>query len=413
FPNGLKGYTDKIKDMGLKPAVWVGGFCPVCSKIYKERKEWFIDLKYRTETSQPLDVSNKDTRKYMRGAISKFVKDYGFMGIKHDFWSYAFEESHDNYSDKSKAGYEYRRWWQKIFVDLLGKDGYVGTACDLSLGNPFIGRYFNNYRFGLDICAGKWSNLLVTMFWGVGCLGTHTGDLFIPNCDSIGLLPNLNDTDFLFWINHAIITRTIVEISGLYSQVGKNDKRLKILQKATACLNNGESVYFAGFDYRAKNDLPSIYYINSLYFARNYRYKTNAKTFAVFNPFDSEKEIAVDFKDINLQYDKATITDVWNGESKTVEKGFKIVLLPHKSRLFTACESVKPNICDGNCEILNLKRNAKSLDFSVDYPVDAELTVNFKVKSVVVNGNAKEFYQKGGKLRFKINGKSDISLLIK
>ncbi len=57
FPNGLKGYTDKIKEIGLKPAIWIGGFCLVKTKIYQEKPEWFIDYTYRVDWTQPLDVS--------------------------------------------------------------------------------------------------------------------------------------------------------------------------------------------------------------------------------------------------------------------------------------------------------------------------------------------------------------------
>ena len=49
FPNGLKGYTDKIKELGLKPALWIGAFCPVKTKIYQERPDWFIDYRYRID----------------------------------------------------------------------------------------------------------------------------------------------------------------------------------------------------------------------------------------------------------------------------------------------------------------------------------------------------------------------------
>ena len=58
----------KAEAMGLKPAVWVGGFCPVKTKIYKERPEWFIDYKYRIDWTQPLDISKKD--RFLRSPIS-------------------------------------------------------------------------------------------------------------------------------------------------------------------------------------------------------------------------------------------------------------------------------------------------------------------------------------------------------
>ena len=212
-------------------------------------------------------------------------------------------------------------------------------------------------------------------------------------------------------INYAIISRSIVEISGRYSQVEKDNNRLKILQKATACLNNGENVYFAKVDYRSTNVLPKIYYINSLYFARDYCGKINSKTFAVFNVDDKEEKLEVNLDEIGVNFDKAIVTDVWTGESKIVENTFEVNLLSHGSKLFTVCKYNEPNICDSNCEILNLKASEDSLDFAINYPCQVELVVNFSVKSVVIDGQDVVFAQEKNKLSFENKKKSKISLI--
>ena len=329
FPNGLKWYTDKIKKTGLKSAVWIGGFCPVKTKIYKDHPEWFIDYGYRVGRTQPLDVSKKEVREYMVSAIDTFLKDYGFNGIKHDFWSYAFEDRHDLLANKDKSGYEWREWWQKSLRKRLPKYGYIETGCDIGMGNPFIGKYFNNYRFGLDVGAGKWERIKTTTFWSVAVLTTHTGDLFIPNSDSIGLLPNLNETDFMFVVNWQIITRTLVEISGRFSQIDNNNPRLRILQRATKNLNNGENVFFAKYDYRRKGEiLPEIIYINSAFDSGDKNYKT----VAVFNATEEEKTVSFSTEDIGLSKDVYETEFVWT--NKKVELGFyDFILKPHGSIL--------------------------------------------------------------------------------
>ena len=148
FPSGLKSYVNKIKDIGLKPAIWIGGFCPKNSKIYKEKKDWFIDYNYRVEWTAPLDVSLPEVRKYMLLALDKFFVEYGFEGVKHDFWSYAFEDSHDLLTYKEKSGYEYRSWWLSEIRKRLPSFGYMESGCDIGLGNPFLGEFFDNYRYG-------------------------------------------------------------------------------------------------------------------------------------------------------------------------------------------------------------------------------------------------------------------------
>ena len=329
FPNGLKGYTDKIKEIGLKPAIWIGGFCPVKTKIYQEKPEWFIDYTYRVDWTQPLDVSQEQVREYMCYALDKFVSEYGFEGIKHDFWSYAFEDRHDLLKNKDKSGYEYREWWHKELRKRLPNYGYLETGCDVCMGNPFIGKYFNNYRFGDDIGAGSWVSIATTFFWGVAALSTHTGDLFIPNSDSIGLLPGLNDTDFMLVVNFQIITRTLVEISGRFSLVDEDNPRLKVIKRAVQYLNNGEDVYFAKYDYRRKGvNLPEIIYINSAFDCDDNGYKT----VAVFNCEEATKTINFSNEDIGLPKGEHEVEFVWENRTEFL-KEFSFSLEPHHSLL--------------------------------------------------------------------------------
>lgn len=329
FPKGLKHYTDEVKKIGLRPAVWIGGFCPVKTRIYKEHPEWFIDLSYRVDFSQPLDPSIPEAREYMTRAMDAFTEEYGFEGIKHDFWSYAFEDKHDLLKYKEKSGYEWREWWQKEIKKRLPSYGYVETGCDVSMGNPFIGKYFNNYRFGLDVGAGKWDNVKTVMFWAVAILSHQTGDLFIPNSDSAGLLPGLCDTDFEFIINFQIITRTLVEISGRFSAVDKNNPRLAVLRKATKYLNNGERVFFAKYDYRKEGEnLPEIIYINSAFDAPDKEYKT----VALFNSSENEKIIGFENGDIGLCGEKE-YENVRTGE-KFRSDGVSVRLPAHGSVMF-------------------------------------------------------------------------------
>ncbi len=331
FPNGLKGYTDKIKALGLRPAIWIGGFCPVKTKIYQEHPEWFLDYSYRVKRAQPLDVSKPEAREYMTYALDKLVTEAGFEGVKHDFWSYAFEDKHDLLSSKEKSGYEWREWWHQELRKRVG-DGYLETGCDVSMGNPFIGKYFNNYRFGLDVGAGSWRNIKTTAFWAVSMLSNHTGDLFIPNSDSIGLLPGLNDTDFLFVVNFQIITRTLVEISGRFSKKDLNQERLAIIKRATKYLNNGEDVYFANFDYRKTGmNLPNTVYIKSLFDERTS--PENSRTVALFNADEVAKEVSFTVTDLGLAEGEYAFENVWTGEKFTAN-GVKVTLQPHGSSLF-------------------------------------------------------------------------------
>ncbi|MBE7068717.1 MAG: hypothetical protein E7381_05390 [Clostridiales bacterium] len=331
FPNGMKGYTDKIKEVGLKPAVWIGAWVQTKARLYQEHPEWFLPYQYRIDLSmpQPLDVSQEEVRDYMTHALDVFITEYGFEGVKHDFWPYAFEDRHDLLKNKDKSGYEYREWWYKQMRSRLPKDGYLEVAVDFGSGNPFLGKYINNYRLGLDVGAGDWEERKTTVFWSVATLSTHTGDLYIPNSDSVGLLPGLSETDFEFTLNWQIITRTLVEISGKFSLVDENNSRLKKLQRAVQYLNNGENVYFAKFNYRRKGMLvPEIIYINSAFDCADEGYIT----VALFNAEETEKEIAFAPADVNLPEGEYEVENVWRNE-KERRRNFAYLLQPHQSVL--------------------------------------------------------------------------------
>ena len=160
-------------------------------------------------------------------------------------------------------------------------------------------------------------------------LSTHTGDLFVPNSDSIGLLPGLNDNDFMLVVNFQIVSRTLVEISGRFSRVDENNPRLQVIKRAVQYLNNGEDVYFANFDYRRKGEiLPEIIYINSAFDCDDKGYKT----VAVFNYEQTEKTVSFTNADIGLDEGEHEVEFVWENR---VEKlgSFSFKLQSHGSVL--------------------------------------------------------------------------------
>lgn len=62
FPDGLRAYSDKIREIGLIPTLWIGGLCPTGTKIRNERPDWFCDYSFRMTDNQPLDVSRSEVR---------------------------------------------------------------------------------------------------------------------------------------------------------------------------------------------------------------------------------------------------------------------------------------------------------------------------------------------------------------
>ena len=381
FPGNLRGLTDKIRATGLRPALWIGGFVPVECKLYKEHPDWFMDYSYRLDHSAPLDPSIPEVREYMTSALDTLIVEGNFDGVKHDFWSYAFEDSHDLLKNKNRTGYEHRSWWLAEMRKRLATDGYFQTGCDIVMGNPFLGKYFSNYRYGIDIGNGHWDNVKTNFRWGIACFATHTGDLFVPNSDSIGLFPGLNDVDAEFCVNYCVTTHSMVEIAGLLSK-NSDHPRFKMLKKAVCNPNNGQDVYTANYDYR-KDDIPQMLYFKTGHFtpAENVP-GLPVRTVGFFNIFDESTEVEFSAADFGLAGRKYLLTDVWNNQTLRLSGKNSLALIAHGSRLFAISPDKPRQILDGN-----LKITANGRKLALAYPGEGEFFLSSPVSGVKVNGS--------------------------
>ena len=341
FPQGLKQFADEVKELGLRPAVWIGGLCPPNTKIFVEKPEWRADYDFRLPDYMVLDVSNPEVRAYMEKALDCFFKEFGFEGMKHDFWSYAFEDSHDLLKFKKHSGYEWRYWWLSEIRKRIPDDAYLQTGCDIVMANPFLGEFFTNYRYGIDIGSGNWDNVKTNFLWGMACFATHTGDLFVPNSDSVGLFPGLTDREARLCLNYCLISRSMVELAGWLYKESPEFPRFKMLKKAICCPNNGQDVYFAGFDYRRQNQAPAKWYIRTPHFSPNENLPgLPLRTVAIFNLDEKKQTFKLPFTELGLAAGEYRLTEVWQNRSWTASDGIVVELDPHDSFLLAVSRIV-------------------------------------------------------------------------
>lgn len=414
FPHGLKHTSDIIRKLGLRPAIWIGGFCPRDTKICRERPDLFFEYNSRTRSNNVLDVSNEATREYMTKALDVIINDWGFEGVKHDFWSYAFDVSEDLLLNKDKSGYEHREWWCKEVRKRLPGDAHFQTGCDIVMGNPFLGKYFTNYRYGVDIDEPEWGQFRTIFLWCMACLATHTGDLFTPNSDAIGMFPNLSDTEAMFATNFLIITGTMVELAGRFSKVDPENPRFKILRKATCHINNGQDVYFSDFDYRVDGALPEILYIKTPHFSKDTSDIAPLRTVAVFNISDDDgvKKV-ISREGLGLAEGEYILTDVWSGERLALNGKCEILLDAHASRLFSVNRKDSAVILDSNVELCGMRFADGVFEATLTYPYDCELTLTKEPLSVSLNGERTDFSFDGEKLKFNAKNSGVLNIKLK
>lgn len=384
FPRGLRAYTDEIRRIGLRPAVWIGGFCPKYTPICQEHPEWFINYDYRVDDSAPLDVSQEEVRSYISRALDVFFYEYGFEGMKHDFWSYAFEDSHDLLKNKDRSGYEYRTWWLQEIRKRIPADGYLQTGCDIVMGNPFLSEYFTNYRYGIDIGSGHWDYVKTNFLWGAACFALHTSHLFVPNSDSVGLFPGLNDTEAMFCLNYCLASCTMVEIAGKLSEADPANPRLKTLKKAVCNPNNGQEVFLGDYNYRDRNNLiPRIIYFKTPHFAvEENNPLMPLRTAGLFNIEEEPITVELTAASLGLPEGKYLVTDVWSGRTAALDGKFTVEIEPHGSRLYAVSDADEVQLLDANMRIN--KFDGSSAEF--DYAGEAELLFVKAPEKIFRNG---------------------------
>ena len=417
FPLGLRHLTDAIREVGLRPALWIGLKVPRDTKrfIDKDADNWFLE--YSTRLGEKgfgiLDVSRQDIREYMEAAVNTLCREFGFEAVKHDFWSYAFEASDDlHYANKDKSGYEYRSWWLKMIREAISDDGYLQTGCDIVMGNPFLGQYFTNYRYGIDVGNGNWDHVKTNYLWGCACFATHTGDLIVPNSDAIGRFAKLSDDDCFFLTNYCLVTHTMVEIAGKLSEA-PDDERMRILKKACCNPNNGQDVYFVGYDYRSPiYAVPEIMYFKTPHFSVEENNELiPLRTVGLFNIEEEVKEMTFSLADLGLEKGEYVLTNVWNGEQFAVTDSFTAAVNKHGSLLFAVTKAGGIKLYDANIRIYSTESCGNVLTLQTDYAYKtAELTFSAEPKAIAFEGKALEFTAENGVVKLAVPGKGKLTV---
>ncbi len=414
FPKGFRHCADEIRKVGLRPAVWIGGLCSHDTLIYKEHPEWFCDYSIRLTGQSPLDPSQEEVRKYMSKALDKLILEYGFDGVKQDFWSFPYEDSADLYKNKNVSGYQMRKWWLGEIRKRLPQDAHFEAVGDLVMANPFLSEFYTNYRYCIDIGKGIWENMKASMFWGVGCFSLHLGDVFVPNSDGIAYLKALSNDEFMHWTNFVVITRSLVELAGKYSEEDGTSERFKVIKKAANCLNNGQDIHYAQFNYRDKGMvIPHIIYIDTPLFTTGETCDNlPLKTIGLFNTYDEEKTITITSKDFGLKEGKYLLTDVWTGKQYDFnKKSYTVTLKPRASQLLTLTKVQKVAIYDSNVKLSNVKVEKNAIIFDLEYGDDVCFIVGAKPKKVSYNGTVIDFTYNGNKLCFKAIDKGLVNIV--
>jgi hypothetical protein len=229
FPRGMKGVADAIRKAGGEPAIWTTPRIHRQSSLALERPDLLLKVaggRPFSKRTAYLDYSLPEVREYTRGAWNTICNEWGYKGVKLDFWSLPFEIPQVRYQNHDRTAVELRNLFLKDLREFIQPGGYVVTGVVMNNGNPFTGRYVDSARIGSDIGAGSWNDLTMS----ASCLTTRVPfcrhDALLADSDSIGWCPRNTVDENRLWATIALMAGGMCEIGGDLTQLSAEARAL-------------------------------------------------------------------------------------------------------------------------------------------------------------------------------------------
>ena len=221
FPDGMKRMADDIRAAGARPALWISPRVHQHSQLAKDHPDWLVgfedDRTYGKLTAF-LDYSVPEAREYTRQAWKTVFQEWGFEGVKMDFWSMAFEIPSLRFRHQERTAVELRNLFLSDMREFVPAEGYIIACCAVNSGNPFVGQYVDATRCAMDVGDGDWGPL----FNSAGVLSAvrpfFSHQSVLADTDSFGWHPQMAAGENRLWATMALMMGGMCEIAGDMTQ---------------------------------------------------------------------------------------------------------------------------------------------------------------------------------------------------
>lgn len=218
FPKGMQGVADAIRRENVIPALWATPRLRRDSPLARDRPDWLL----RTENpegfgprSAYLDYSLPEVREFTRHAWRTIFQTWGFQGIKLDFWSLPFEIPQVRYHNSERTAVELRNLFLEDLREFVPKEGFLLLCCVTNTGgNPFVGRYADAVRMGMDIGNGKFRTAWECASQLTMAAPFYRHDCLLGDADTIGWCPENTPGQNRLWATLAFLSGGMCEIGG-------------------------------------------------------------------------------------------------------------------------------------------------------------------------------------------------------
>ncbi|RPI41764.1 MAG: alpha-galactosidase, partial [Bacteroidetes bacterium] len=250
FPHGLKWLATRIRQMGLKPGIWISPFVVSdTTVVFRDHPEWFLKNAeggllrvgpwpdentgwFRDEAPKRygLDITHPGAEKWFTDLIDTIVNNWGFEMIKVDFVAWSVFSAHHFYDRSATPAQVYSRAL-RIIRETAGNSCHL---LDCGPGNITIGS-INSMRIEYDQNYGYADQVWKQYFLGPSSSAGAAGKRYFYHNRAwtndadhvcIDLLPGIQ----------AQAAATIISLSGGNMMSGDrltylDDTKLEILKK--------------------------------------------------------------------------------------------------------------------------------------------------------------------------------------
>ncbi len=243
FRGGPGELVKQIKCAGLRPATWLGLWAAGASPMVKQNPDWILhddmgrpltySTKFTANTARPvelclLDPSVPGVRAYLDRVFKTVFREWGFEGLKLDFYSFAFHIRRARFRRGSQTASQHLRWLIDTCRKYMVKDGFLGLCSAVGTGSPFMGSA-DYFRYAEDISHGGWALLKRVALWTVNTNMLMQQRPVVPNVDSIGFSPLFTPEQWRTFMTLCAISGGAIEIAG--DLVALDDEKVAIMNR--------------------------------------------------------------------------------------------------------------------------------------------------------------------------------------
>ncbi len=219
WPKGIRGFTDELRALGLRPGLWWSPTVRVPSRLHDEHPDWLLrnadgSLYLIGGQNGFLDYSNPEALAYLDRTLAVILEQWGMDACKMDFWSQNFEDRHVRLQDPHVTPIQARARFFETVRKHLPPDGVFMTCVATGLGNPFIGQWADTYRNTIDIGAGQWHEQKDNCFWSLPTLLIEGRKTYLLNNDSVGIMAEYPDNENEFRMVWSFMHQGMIETGG-------------------------------------------------------------------------------------------------------------------------------------------------------------------------------------------------------